>query len=105
VVARYWSARTTAENAPRYADHLRQHVVPVLRGLDGYAGARLLQRTSGSGVEVVVLTWWQSLDAIRAFAGADLETAVVADAAAALLTDYDRRVNHYEVMLQDAPDT
>ena len=71
------------------------------KSLAGYAGAKLLQRTTGTGVEVVVLTWWESLDAIRAFAGDDLETAVVADAAAALLTDYDRRVRHYEVVLQD----
>lgn len=101
MIARYWSARTTREHASHYAEHLRQHVLPALRGLSGYAGARLLQRTTDTGVEVVVLTWWESLDAIQVFAGADLETAVVADAAAALLTDYDRRVRHYDVVLED----
>jgi heme-degrading monooxygenase HmoA len=101
VVARYWSARITRERAPLYAAHLEQHVLPALRSLAGYAGAKLLQRTTGTGVEVVVLTWWESLDAIRAFAGDDLEAAVVADAAAALLTEYDSRVRHYEVVLQD----
>ena len=101
MVARYWSARTTPERAPQYAEHLERHVLPALRALAGYAGARLLQRTTDTGVEVVVLTWWDSLEAIRAFAGEDLDTAVVADAAAALLSDHDRRVKHYEVVVQD----
>jgi hypothetical protein len=48
-------------------------------------------------VEIVVTTYWQSLAAIDAFAGPDREFAVVAAEAAALLTDYDRRVRHYEV--------
>ena len=104
MVARYWSARTTHEHALQYSAHLERHVLPALRALAGYAGAKLLQRTTGTGVEVVVVTWWESLDAIRAFAGDDLETAVVADAAAALLTDFDRRVRHYDVVLQDSMD-
>jgi hypothetical protein len=47
------------------------------------------------------MTWWQSIDAIRAFAGEDVETAVVADAAAALFNDHDRRVRHYDVVMTD----
>jgi hypothetical protein len=47
------------------------------------------------------VTVWQSFDAIDAFAGSDRETAVVASEAAALLTDYDRRVRHYEVAQMD----
>ena len=50
------------------------------------------------GVEVLVITYWDSLDSIRSFAGNDIETAVVADKAAALLNDCDRRVRHYEVV-------
>src|SRR6266852_4442038 len=70
---------------------------------DGYVGALLLQRDAAESVEVLVITWWRSLEAIRRFAGADLERAVVADEARAVLTQFDRRVRHYEVVVEDAP--
>ncbi len=69
--------------------------------MDGYAGAMLLERDLSDAVEVVVITLWRSLDAIRGFAGADLEAAVVTDAAAALLTRFDDRVQHYELVVKD----
>jgi heme-degrading monooxygenase HmoA len=69
--------------------------------VDGYAGAMLLERAISDAVEVIVITWWRSLDAIRGFAGADLEEAVVASEAASLLTTFDRRVRHYELVVKD----
>jgi heme-degrading monooxygenase HmoA len=74
-------------------------VFPELKKLDGYKSGLLLQRTVPGGVEVVVMTFWQSLESIRAFAGEDIETAVVADKATPLLSEFDRRVRHYEVVL------
>ena len=103
MIARIWRSQTTRAQAPAYAAHLRDHVLPELKGLDGYAGAVLLQRDSAQGVEILVLTWWQSLAAIRGFAGRDLERAVVADSARAMLTQFDRRVRHYEVVVEDTP--
>jgi heme-degrading monooxygenase HmoA len=99
MIARVWSAQTTPELAPAYAEHLNNHVLPAVRKLAGFAGANLLQRPGGEAVEIVVITYWQSMDAIRGFAGSDLERAVVADEASALLTRYDERVRHYEVVL------
>lgn len=101
MIARLWSAQSTPEQAPAYADHLRTHVLPAVRKVDGYAGAMLLQRRASDAVEIVVITWWRSLDAIRGFAGADIENAVVADEAAVLLTQFDRRVRHYELVVKD----
>jgi heme-degrading monooxygenase HmoA len=69
--------------------------------MDGYGGAMLLERPVPGAVEVMVLTFWRSVDSIRDFAGADVESAVVAEEAAALLTDFDRRVRHYDVAVQD----
>lgn len=101
MIARVWSARATRERAPAYVDHLRTHVLPNLRGVDGYAGAKLLQRVDSGAVEIVVITWWHSLAAISGFAGADIEKAVVASEAATLLTQYDDRVQHFEVVVAD----
>ena len=102
MIARIWNAETTPAGAPGYAEHLRAHVLPALRQVEGYAGAMLLERSSAGAVEIVVITLWRSLEAIRGFAGADLESAVVAGDAAAALTEYDRRVRHYEVVVEDA---
>jgi heme-degrading monooxygenase HmoA len=102
VIARIWSARATPALAPAYADHLRSHVLPILRAVDGYVGATLLQRRASAGLEIVVITWWQSLEAIHAFAGTDIDAAVVADEAASLLTQFDRRARHYAVVMEDA---
>lgn len=101
MIARLWSAHTTPARAPAYADHLRTHVLPAVQRLEGYAGAQLLERAASGSTEILVITYWRSLDAVRAFAGADLEQAVVAEEAAALLTDFDPRVQHYEVVVDE----
>jgi heme-degrading monooxygenase HmoA len=101
VIARTWSARATPADAPAYAEHLRTRVLPALRAVEGYLGGQLLRREEGGTVELLVVTWWRSLDALRAFAGSDLERAVVADEAVPLLTRFDRRVRHYEVVVED----
>ncbi len=96
MIARLWSAQATPNNARAYAAHLRTHVLPQLNGLAGYAGSMLLERALPGAVEILVITYWESMDAIHHFAGSDVETAVVADAAAAVLTGFDERVRHYE---------
>ena len=101
VIARYWSAHTTQERAPDYANHLQTSIFPELEKLDGYSGGMLLQRDGASGaVEVVVITFWTSIESVRAFAGDDIEQAVVPEKAVALLDDFDRRVRHYDVVIK-----
>jgi heme-degrading monooxygenase HmoA len=100
MVERVWSARTTRAGATAYREYFERVVLPELTAVAGYRGARLLQReTGGDAIEVVVVTDWESLAVIRGFAGDDIERAVVHDEAAALFTDYDRTVRHYEVVL------
>jgi heme-degrading monooxygenase HmoA len=101
VIARVWRAQAAPDRARAYADHVRAHVLPALRRQPGYVRMLLLQRPVSGMVEVAVVTLWRSLDAVRGFAGSDVEQAVVADEAAALLAQYDRRAQHYEVVLGD----
>jgi heme-degrading monooxygenase HmoA len=103
VIARLWSAHATRAHAPAYIEHLTTRVLPAVSSLEGYAGAMLLERECSNAVEIIVITLWRSLESIRGFAGADLEQAVVADEAAALLTQFDRRVRHYDVAIKDDP--
>jgi heme-degrading monooxygenase HmoA len=97
MITRYWSARMPAQSLPLYTQHFVQHVSPQLNTIPGFIRAELLTRSSGAEAELIVLSVWESLQAITVFAGPDSETAVVAPDAAALFTDYDRRVRHFEI--------
>ncbi len=102
-ILRRWSARTTEAQLPKYLEHFSKNVLPELRRVSGYLGATVSLRRAQGEVEIVVETNWRSLDSIRAFAGSDLEAAVVAPEAAALLTSVDRRVQHSEIVVIDRP--
>ena len=98
-IVRHWSARATEAQLPKYLEHFSKYVLPELRGVNGFVGATVSVGHTRNEAEILVETTWRSLEAIRAFAGADLEAAVVAPEAAALLADYDRRVRHYEIAI------
>ena len=98
-ILRHWSARATEAQLPKYLEHFSKSVLPELRRIPGYLGANVSVRRTDGEAEIFVETIWRSLEAIRAFAGADLEAAVVAPEAAALLKDFDRRVRHTEVAI------
>jgi heme-degrading monooxygenase HmoA len=101
MIARLWSARANESHCADYLQHFERSVVPELRKLSGYVGSTVLTQMTNREAEIHVTTLWRSLEAIREFAGPDLETAVVGDEAAALLTSYDHRVRHFEVAMVD----
>jgi heme-degrading monooxygenase HmoA len=72
--------------------------MPELRRLPGFLGAHLCRRHLGERIEFLVLTKWQSMDAIRAFAGDDVGQAIVEPEGVAALVDFDDRVQHYETI-------
>jgi heme-degrading monooxygenase HmoA len=98
LIIREWRGRAPRSRAGEYPAHFRTRVVPELRNVPGFLGATLSQREEGERVEFVVLTRWTSLDAVRAFAGDDLERAVVEPGAIAALSDYDHTVRHYDIV-------
>jgi heme-degrading monooxygenase HmoA len=100
VIARVWRGWAPADRAHEYERHYRSEVLPVLRGVAGFQGARLLRRTTGDETEFVSLTFFDDLDAVRAFAGPDHETAVVADDAREVLVRFDDHVGHYETVFE-----
>ena len=100
-ILRRWSARTTKAQLPKYLEHFSKNVLPELRRVPGYLGAIVSVGRFDGEIEVVVETTWRSLESIRNFTGPDLEAAVVADEAAALLTSFDRRVRHCEIVATD----
>jgi heme-degrading monooxygenase HmoA len=108
VIVREWRGRAALGQEQAYPRHFHDHVLPGLRKVDGFLGARLLRRKlppgSNGAIEFVVLTRWSSLHAIKAFAGQDMDKAVVEPGAIAALVDYDREVRHYEMLQETSVD-
>ena len=79
MIARLWSAQTTPALSESYLHHFEQAVRPQLGKISGFLGCTVSTRPSPSIVELLVTTYWQSFSAIESFAGADRESAVVAE--------------------------
>ena len=103
MICRIWHGWTTPADADAYERLLRMEVFHGIaqRRIAGYHGIDLLRRLSSGEVEFVTLMWFESLDAVQAFAGPDYEMAVVPPAARALLARFDERAVHYEVRQPD----
>ena len=100
-LARLWRGRTTRENADAYQELLGATVLPGIERVRGFRGAELLRRDAGEEVEFITITRFDSLDAVREFAGDDYEQAVISDEAHRLLSSYDERVAIYEIAFED----
>jgi heme-degrading monooxygenase HmoA len=97
VIARVWRGWTEAADANAYERFLRTELFPEVARLDGFGGAHILRRPAPDGeVEFVTLTLFDSLDAVRAFAGEDYETPVIEPEAQRLLSHYEERAVHYD---------
>jgi antibiotic biosynthesis monooxygenase (ABM) superfamily enzyme len=96
VITRLWRGWTETDKADDYERFLIDELFPSMRGIRGFDGATLLRRTEGNQVGFVTLTRFESLDAVRAFAGEDYEVPVLEPEALALLSHYDERASHYD---------
>lgn len=98
MISRQCRGLAKAECAEACIEHLRTETFPVIAKISGFLGAAILHRPVPDGIEVLVVTEWASLDAIRAFAGKNAEQAVVPPQVHNTMVDYDRVVRHYEVV-------
>jgi antibiotic biosynthesis monooxygenase (ABM) superfamily enzyme len=99
VISRIWHGWTTPENADAYESLLKNEIFTGIsnRKIAGYRGIHLLRRDLGKEVEFITIMWFDSIDAVRSFAGEDYEVAVVPPKARALLSRFDAKSQHYEV--------
>ena len=105
MIARIWRGwAASVENADRYRDFLRTTFLPTLHEIEGYQGADVLRRVAGSEIEFTTITRFESLGAIRRFAGDDVEAAHVAPFARQLLARFDSRCLHCDVVVEDRKD-
>ena len=98
MISRQWRGLVHPNRAKDYIKHLRSETFPELRKIPGFVDASILSRLSGTGIEFLIVTRWDSIDALAKFSGSDPEAAVVPAKAAAMMIEYDRRARHFEVV-------
>ena len=98
MISRHWKGIVRNGCDDAYLAHLDRDTFPALKQLPGFVEASILRRETDEGTEFQIVTVWQSLDAIRAFAGQDETVAIVPEAAQRLMVSYDRFVIHYEIV-------
>jgi heme-degrading monooxygenase HmoA len=99
MIVRHWTARATVEGGRAYVEFFREVLTPALAHIDGHAGALVLDRPLEDGVEITVLTFWESMEAVARFAGDEPERAVVEPEARAVLRELDATVDHLTVRI------
>ena len=97
MIARVWHGYTKPEHADAYESLLKPELLPGVSKVKGYKGSYLLRRNLGAEVEFITIMLWDSIDAIRAVAGADYETAVIPEERRKYLARYDPKSAHYEL--------
>ena len=98
MIVRTWRGRASKDRPEDYTKHFNTAALPELQVLRGFLGAMLLRRETAEGFEFFVITRWESLDAIKGFAGETYERAVVEPGAMAALESFEKTVAHYEVL-------
>ena len=101
MIARMWRGWTKPGDAAGYEEVFNTIVLPHLHSVSGCRQTFLFRRELGDEVEFVVLTMFDSIEAIRNFAGEDYESAVISDEATNVLSRFDSRVIHYEVAVTE----
>lgn len=97
MIARHWRGWTQPEDADAYERLLQEKVLPQLKHIAGYRGGYILRTDSGEEAEFVVVNFFESLDAVKAFAGPDYTVAVFEPEAIRLLSRREPLAVHYEV--------
>lgn len=97
MIARHWRGWTTPQNADAYEQLLKDRVLPGLKKIEGYQGGYILRNDGADEVEFVVINIFDSLDAIRRFAGPDYHIPVFEPEARKLLSRVEPVALHYEV--------
>ena len=100
MICRLWRGWTTPENADAYEEIVRGEVIPGIeaRRIPGFRHVDLMKRELEGDIEFQTMMWFDSLDAIKAFMGDDYDVSHVPAVARAVLSRFDERAAHFEVL-------
>jgi heme-degrading monooxygenase HmoA len=98
MIARIWHGRTKASDAEEYTRYLHASGIPDYRRTPGNKGAWVLRQTDGNVAHFLTLTFWDSTESIKAFAGDDITVARYYPEDAQYLLEFEPTVSHYEIV-------
>lgn len=98
MIVRMWHGRVPTSKAAAYRRFTNARAIPDYRSVPGNVSVHVLERQEGNVTHFITLTFWESLEAIRGFAGDDLEEAKYYPEDADFLLEHEPRVVHYEVV-------
>ena len=96
MITRIWHGRTTTAKSDEYLNLMRTVAIPDYRSVPGNKGAYALRRIEGDTAHFLMLTFWESEDAVRAFAGDDISVAKYYDFDKSFLLELESSSTHYE---------
>jgi heme-degrading monooxygenase HmoA len=97
MIVRMWHGRVPSGKAGAYREFLNDRAIPDYQSIPGNISVFILERPEGEATHFITLTFWENLDAIRSFAGDDVEQAKYYPEDKEFLLEYEPRVVHYEV--------
>ena len=100
MIERHWKGIAKKERANDYISHLQNDTFKQMETIDGFISAKILSRNVSEGIEFLIITEWRTLDAIKQFAGANIDAAVVPKLVQDIMLTFDIMVKHYEVDFQ-----
>ena len=101
MIVRFWHGVTPAEKADKYHGYLDRTGVPDYRATEGNRGVYVLRRIEGDRAHFLTVSFWESMEAIKAFAGPEPERAKYYPEDEEFLLDFEPTVEHYEVLTAD----
>lgn len=99
MIARHWRGWTKPQNADHYENLLTKRVFPTLENIEGYFGGYVLRSDGATECEFIVVSFFESLEAVKRFAGPDYAVPVFEPEAKTLLSRVEERANHYAVRI------
>ncbi|WP_139135220.1 antibiotic biosynthesis monooxygenase family protein [Roseivirga sp. 4D4] len=98
MISRQWKCILKEDAQDQYINFLNHVVFKNARALPGFVHADILKRRTPDGLEFLVITLWESLESIEAFAGKDISKAMVPEEAQRMMVSFDKTVEHFEVL-------
>ena len=98
MIARIWHGRTLTAKADEYERYLNASGVERMLKTDGNHGVEVLRKSDGPRTDFVVISYWESIDAVKRFAGKEFEKAVILDRDREFLIEVEPNVLHYDVV-------
>ena len=103
MIARIWRGVTREADKDIYFEYLQKTGLSDYTSTKGNLGVSVLRRVYDGKAEFLLTTYWESYDAIKAFAGADYENSVYYPEDEKFLLELDPHVTHYEVLSSSIP--